>query len=193
MFRITDTDLRLLEFNDLEQVLLWRNSERIRNSMFTSRLIGWEEHVAWFNQLQHRKDQAVLLFSYQGVSMGVINYIKINRLKYNCEWGFYIGPEDAAPGSGTAMGLLGLDYAFKNLAMNTIRGQCFTINTASIRYHLKLGFVLQKKMTLQADNHATNSLVYFFELTKETWEEKRASLYPHIFADYEKVAVGEKK
>lgn len=187
MFRVTDTELRPLESKDLRQVLMWRNSERIRNSMFTSHIISWEEHIAWFNKLQYRTDQAVLLFLYQREPIGVINFTELDKDKCCCEWGFYIGPEDAASGSGTAMGLLGLDYAFRQLGMKRICGQCLITNAASARYHEKLGFIFKNQTELQPDYQEDIFTVKQFQLEKEVWAARRLILYLQVFSDYEEV------
>lgn len=189
MFSLAETELRLLQAEDLQQVLLWRNSERIRKSMFTSHQISWAEHVIWFERLQHRTDQAVLLFLYKGEGLGIINFTKIDKGACCCEWGFYIGPEGALPGSGTAMGLLGLDYAFAALNLVTIYGRCFVTNLASICYHEKLGFIYQRELPASAGSSQNLPAVKLFKLSKDTWMKKRAFLYPQIFADYEKAMV----
>lgn len=189
MFNLTETRLRPLEYSDLRQVLAWRNSERIRQSMFTKHLIVWEEHLAWFERLQHRTDQAVLLFLYKDINLGVINFTSIEQANSCCEWGFYIGAEDAPPSSGTAMGLLGLDYAFEQLAMQTIKGQCYVNNIASIRYHEKMGFQFIKQLELWLDSQGGSQTVKLFELKKSAWEQQRLKLYPQVFEDYEKVMV----
>jgi UDP-4-amino-4,6-dideoxy-N-acetyl-beta-L-altrosamine N-acetyltransferase len=188
MFELAEAKLRPLEYGDLRQILTWRNSERIRKSMFTTHLITWEEHLAWFARLQHRDDQAMLLFIYRGVSMGVINFTT-DLVNHCCEWGFYIGDEAAPPRSGTVMGLLGLNYAFDQLAMDIVRGQCYVTNMASVRYHKKLGFSFIKQLELSLDGQDVCHLVKLFELKKEIWAIRRLKLYPQIFSDYEKVLV----
>lgn len=189
MFNLAETELRPLQVKDLRQVLLWRNSERIRKSMFTSHQISWEEHVAWFEGLQHRTDQAVLLFLYKGEGLGIINFTKIDKGACCCEWGFYIGRERALPGSGTAMGLLGLDYAFTTLNLLTIYGRCFVTNIASVRYHEKLGFIYQGELPALAGNAQNLPAVKLFKLSKDLWINKRTFLYPQIFADFGKAMV----
>lgn len=189
MFELTKAKLRPLEYGDLRKILTWRNSERIRKSMFTTRLITWEEHLAWFDRLQHRNDQAVLLFIYKGISMGVINFTTIDQVNHCCEWGFYIGDDAAPPGSGTVMGLLGLDYAFGQLAMDIVHGQCYVTNMASVRYHKKLGFSFIKQLELSLDSWTECQVVKLFELKKDIWKNHRLKLYPQVFSDYEKVMV----
>nr|MDA8226443.1 hypothetical protein [Desulfitobacterium hafniense] len=110
MFSLRNSDLRRIKEEDLELILAWRNSGHVRTNMFNSQIISWQEHIAWFDKLKQRMDQTVLIYSYKDTPLGVVNFTKIDRKNGRCDWGFYIGCTQAPSGSGTAMGLLGLDY-----------------------------------------------------------------------------------
>lgn len=178
-FNYSESELRPIETQNLELVLNWRNSVHIRTCMFDSRIISWNEHVTWFDKLKYRMDQKVLLYFYHGTPYGVVNLTKIDKSSKQCEWGFYIGDLEAPKGSGTAMGILGLDYVFDQMNLAKVMGQCFSFNKASSAYHEKLGFV-QKNLDMFCKEAIAND-VKLYELTSSVWQERRMMLFPHVF------------
>ena len=184
MIKLCETKLRPLQESDLALILKWRNSDRIRQNMFHSGIISWQQHVAWFEHLQFREDQRVLLFLLSNNPLGVVNFTNINNRTENfCEWGFYIGCEEATKGSGLAMGILSLDFAFQKLGVHHIIGQCFIFNRASSNYHEKLGFVYRDDSNKLFERDGTIFNVKQYELTVNEWGDKRKQLYREIFLD----------
>ena len=47
--------LRMLEYRDLDLVLQWRNTDRIRKNMFSDHIISVDEHYQWFSSLDKKK------------------------------------------------------------------------------------------------------------------------------------------
>lgn len=44
---MTTFQLREIKEQDLPLILKWRNSERIKHSMYSNEIITWEQHVSW--------------------------------------------------------------------------------------------------------------------------------------------------
>jgi RimJ/RimL family protein N-acetyltransferase len=85
--------LRLLEEKDLAMVLDWRNSDRVRSSMFNNHIITMDEHLAWYSRLQQKKNDVCLIFEWQGKPVGVLNFVDYDLENNTCHWGFYLGSE----------------------------------------------------------------------------------------------------
>jgi UDP-4-amino-4,6-dideoxy-N-acetyl-beta-L-altrosamine N-acetyltransferase len=141
MLQQKDCNLRLLKESDLEQVLNWRNSERIRANMYNDHVITEAEHFAWFGKLQTNPNCCHLIFEYQGVPIGVVNITQIDNNNNRCYWGFYLGVENTPPGCGLVMGYYGLDYIFDELHIRKLCSEVLAFNFPSLKYQLKLGFV----------------------------------------------------
>jgi UDP-4-amino-4,6-dideoxy-N-acetyl-beta-L-altrosamine N-acetyltransferase len=133
--------LRKMTDADLPLVLTWRNSDRIRNMMYSDHVISPEEHRAWFVRETNRDDCHHLVFECDGRPVGVVNVTQVEPRHRRCHWGFYLGEEHLPKGCGTAMGVLALDFIFDNLQLNKVVGEVLASNTASLKYHHRLGFV----------------------------------------------------
>ena len=132
--------LRPVEQGDLELMLAWRNSQRVRANMYTGHEITAAEHFAWFERLSTSIDSFTFLFEADGRPLGVVNLNHLDRRNNRCHWGFYLGETDAPPGSGSRMAYLALCRVFDDLKLNKVIGEAFAFNAASIAYHEKLGF-----------------------------------------------------
>lgn len=125
---------------DLHQLLEWRNSVRVRESMFSDEIITLEQHTAWFERMLQRDDQVYYIFEYQGVPSGVVNFVQLDKINSKCYWGFYLGADDLPSGTGTEMCRIGIQRAFTKLGMRKICGEAFAFNKPSVKVHEKLGF-----------------------------------------------------
>ena len=75
--------LRPIEERDLDTVLGWRNSERIRYNMYTDHEITLDEHREWFARLQKEPVPTFMIFEYQGRPIGVIQVTQIDGATTN--------------------------------------------------------------------------------------------------------------
>ena len=168
--------LRPMTEADLPQVLAWRNSERVRQCMFTDRAITWEEHRAWWERTHASSSASHRIFEQDGMPVGVVNFTEVDRVSGTCEWGFYVGPADAPRGSGTRMGVLALDHAFGPLGVRKVCARVLGANAVSHAYHRKLGFVEEGRLQRQVRrNHAFED-VLLYALFAEDWTQARSRL-----------------
>jgi UDP-4-amino-4,6-dideoxy-N-acetyl-beta-L-altrosamine N-acetyltransferase len=134
-------NLREIIVNDLDIILEWRNSERIRKYMFTDQVITKEQHLSWFENLKHDPKLKYLIFEYMGQPSGVVNFSNIDYRNHKCNWGIYLGKEDLPEGTGAIMGRLAIKYAFESLNIRKLCGEILAYNERSIKFHQKLGFI----------------------------------------------------
>lgn len=171
---------------DLECVLAWRNSERVRSCMFSDQVIPLEQHRAWWERAKNSPSSVHLLFEKDGVPLGVVNFTGIDAQNGRCSWGFYVGEETAPRGTGTVMGILALDFAFGSLGMRKICAEVIGFNSASLGYHHKLGFIQEGRLArhvLRGDRYED---VVLFALFAEDWPKARRPLLPYLEQEEER-------
>lgn len=173
--------LRPTKPEDLERILEWRNSDRVRSCMFTDAIISWNEHLAWFERVSKSGISKHLLFEYNGQPLGVVNITNIDLQNNKCHWGFYIGEEGAPRGSGRAMGFLAIEHIFENLSMRKLCGRAFAFNLASVKFHLKLGFEEEGLLRKHILKNGDFMDVYCFAHFIDRWREHRQQLDQYCF------------
>lgn len=161
--------LRKMTEDDLEQVLIWRNSTRIMTSMFQDHIITFKEHLAWFKRIQNNKSYDYQIFEIAGKPEGLVYFTFIDPLNNKCEWGFYIGREDLPKGTGTKMGLLGLKYIFEQRHLRKVSSEVLASNNISIHYHKKLGFIEEGRLIKHVLKNGHYEDVILMALFNEDW------------------------
>lgn len=174
--------LRPIEETDLFKVLAWRNSERIRNNMFTDRLITIDEHIAWFNRLKSQQEDVFLIFEFEGQATGIVQYNVVDASSREFSWGFYIGETGLPRGTGLIMGFLGLNFAFEKLNVRRLRGEVFSFNVSSINFHKRLGFI-EINRSFKRKSGKDEEIVIFF-ITKENWLQSKNQVEVNVFTKY---------
>lgn len=168
---ISKYSLRPVQERDLDLLLAWRNSDRIRAVMYTDHIISMDEHKRWFQALAKGNAAHALIFEKDGRPLGTVNITRINNSDRSCHWGFYLGEADAPRGSGFTMGYLGLSYIFGTLELDRVTGEAFSFNQASIRFHGKLGFQRERGADRRVLKNGIQVEVFTFSLVRERWEK----------------------
>ncbi|MDF5709872.1 MAG: UDP-4-amino-4,6-dideoxy-N-acetyl-beta-L-altrosamine N-acetyltransferase [Nostoc sp. S4] len=132
--------LRLLQESDLEQLLEWRNSDRIRANMYSDRIISMDEHRKWFENNSNNESTIYKIFEFQCRPVGVANVIQIDMCNQKCSWAFYLGDINVPRGSGAVMEFLFLEYIFEVLQIRKLCCEVFSFNISTIKLHKKFGF-----------------------------------------------------
>lgn len=168
--------LKCITESDLEMILNWRNQDSIRKVMYTSRLISFDEHVRWFQQLQNNPSSHSLLFYYDNRPFGVVNINRINLNNLTCDWGFYIGEKMAPKGLGTILGYKALEYIFEQLQMRKVCAEVLNYNEASIHFHKKLGFLQEGSLREHVFKNGAYHDVILMGMFAQNWPKQSATL-----------------
>ena len=166
---IQNSDLRDLGAKDLETVLKWRNSDRVRLNMFSTHVITEEEHRNWYLKLDYNTCR-YLVFEYRQRPVGVVNFTEIDNDNNRCNWGFYLGESDVPPGTGLLMGYLSMEYVFSVLNIRKLCSQVLGNNEKSIKYHRKLGFKEEGRLLQHQLHNGVFVDVIMLALFKDDWE-----------------------
>jgi len=130
--------LRKMTENDLKMVLDWRNSPSVRENMYTSHVIQWDEHQKWF---EHIKDNPRFLWLiYEEIHPeGVVYFTNIDKQCRKAFWGFYAG-DTKAIGIGMRIAYEAMQYAFNDLNLRKLNCEILAFNKVVINQHYKFGF-----------------------------------------------------
>ncbi|UOE55166.1 UDP-4-amino-4,6-dideoxy-N-acetyl-beta-L-altrosamine N-acetyltransferase [Cytobacillus oceanisediminis] len=184
MISISKAELKDICKKDLEKILDWRNKESVRKVMYNSNIILLEEHLNWYEGLKDSNTSLSKVFYYDNVPYGILNINKIDRTNNKCEWGFYIGANDAPKGMGTLLGYTSLNYIFGELSIRKLCAEVISFNNKSVTFHQKLGFSkegLLRKHVIKNDRFHD---VHLFGLFKEEWEKNSLNIRSLIEGRY---------
>ncbi|WP_101845769.1 UDP-2,4-diacetamido-2,4,6-trideoxy-beta-L-altropyranose hydrolase [Halobacillus sp. Marseille-P3879] len=176
MIDVHHFELRDLEKKDLPAVLKWRNSEAIREAMYTDHKITMEEHERWYNKVSSGQNTMVKLLYYKNQPIGLVNFSRIDHHHRKCYWGFYIGESSAPKGSGTVLGLLALEFIFEEQSMHKLCAEVLVSNKRSFQFHKKLGFMEEGRFI----NHTLKNGKYMDVIPmahfKDAWPEAKKGI-----------------
>lgn len=173
----TDCRVRLMEKRDLSTVLSWRNHSDVRRFMLSQHEITLEEHAAWFERASQDPSRCLLMVEQNGFAFGFVHFSNITHAGL-CDWGFYAAP-NAPKGSGRKLGLAALSHAFNSLGRHKVCGQALCYNTASIKFHERLGFCREGVLRQQALIESEYFDVICFGLLEKEWKMQSLASHPN--------------
>lgn len=184
MLTIDEYSMCPLEEKDLEQVLAWRNSDRIRSVMFTNHKISMQEHLTWFERIKKQEILTHFIFAYRNRPIGYISYIDIDRINGTCSSGTYLGEQAEIPKlAGIALEYFTTEYAFENLGMRKIWAYCFAYNKKILKLNKLFGCKQEgylKKHVIKDGKYEDLVLVSMFY---DDWKIKREVLQQYLFSE----------
>lgn len=141
--------LRLINEDDLEMVLTWRNSEHIRQYAISQEIISFETHKEWFGSLQEKGDLYFIIESDEKA----VGLIWANRFKTNsCETGMYVYDREMQNSLFSYRVSLTLnEYLFNVKKLDSISCEILNSNSRSARFTLSLGYI-----ELEKSDHITS-------------------------------------
>jgi UDP-4-amino-4,6-dideoxy-N-acetyl-beta-L-altrosamine N-acetyltransferase len=166
--------LREIAVHDLPLVLTWRNSPRIRELSYHDQIISSEQHEKWFQSLQSSGDKIGLIFEVDQKPVGVVQFFEISQSEKKCKWGFYLGEENLAQGTGSHMAELALAFAFEKFDVDKICGEAFSSNFVSQKFHEKVGFARDGVVERGLYRDGEWLDIHLFSITREQWRKKYA-------------------
>ena len=82
--------LRRVTNLDLEQILIWRNQEHVRNVMLDNHIITLDEHLNWWKKVKKDDSQQWHIYSCGSIDYGVVYVSDIDNIKKSAHWVFYL-------------------------------------------------------------------------------------------------------
>ncbi|MGE4294082.1 MAG: UDP-4-amino-4,6-dideoxy-N-acetyl-beta-L-altrosamine N-acetyltransferase [Campylobacterales bacterium] len=178
MFNRADFSLRPLQQADRERLLCWRNSDRVRENMYTDHLIGEDEHNAWFAKTLNDPAVWYRVFAHKDRPIGLTSLTRIEN--GSGFWGFYLGEPDAPAGCGAVMEWLSLEAAFDELGLSEVFCEVFAFNGAVIKLHRKFGFIETGSLERSKDGRIERAVA--LRLDRPTWAQSRSTLEKKLWS-----------
>jgi UDP-4-amino-4,6-dideoxy-N-acetyl-beta-L-altrosamine N-acetyltransferase len=176
-------NLRAMTESDLTIVREWRNSDRVRPFMYSVHVISEDEHAAWWSRAKDDPRSRYYVFEVDGRPVGSSNVVEMDPVDLTASWGFYIGAEDAPPGSGSAMEFLTVSEVFGPLGIRKLCGEVFATNTRSLKMQKKLGFKDEGILRAHRYHDGVYEDVIRIALFAEEWPPIAERVAPIMFRD----------
>ncbi len=136
--------LKLLDQDDENNIITWRNKREIIDSFFSYTGITIEEHRTWFRNYLNNKTRMefIIIKKENNQKIGTIGLSDIDFKNQKSEYGILIG-ETAEQGKGYAKEstLEIIRYGFKELNLRKIYLKVFKDNDRAINMYRKIGFL----------------------------------------------------
>ena len=135
----------LIEASDeyIQDVLKWRNTPKVRDTMIQRDEILWEDHLAWWRSLKSDKTKKLLLLKRETDVVAVVTFYKINA-KGEGWWGFYL--TDAEINNRLSLEIwmtvegIAIRYAFDVLCLSSLYCETRKSNEPVLAIHDRHGF-----------------------------------------------------
>lgn len=164
-------DITTCDAATLEGVRELRNHPQIRPFLYTTHEISSAEHASWAAGLAGDIDRRFFVVFSDNVIAGTANWSSRGQEAGDLYWGFYVNPELAGRGVGTAMLTQFLEMIFSDGQTERIIGEAREDNAASRALHKRLGFVEQGPRHVEGDSGETVTAIRF-ALTRRDWQEQ---------------------
>jgi UDP-4-amino-4,6-dideoxy-N-acetyl-beta-L-altrosamine N-acetyltransferase len=163
--------LRLMSASDMGLVLEWRNRLEVRSKMYTSHIIGPEEHRRWFDAaIVDQSKRLLMCIDIDQNPVGVVIFSNIDPEHRTATWAFYSG-DTQRRGVGSEMEVLALDYAFGDLGLEKLNCEVLSSNMSVVEFHRKYGFRIEGVFRSHFFRDGVRHDVYRLGNFRKTWME----------------------
>lgn len=135
--------LRLMTWDDTDNIIAWRNSDAVRKNFIYQELFTREGHEYWIKNKVETGDvvQMIICNISDDKPLGSVYIRDIDRKNNKAEYGIFIGEADArGRGIGTATAKLMLRYCFEEEKLHRVYLRALSGNEQAIGSYEKAGF-----------------------------------------------------
>lgn len=139
-----DIDLRLMEDEDTDMIIKWRNTEFVRRNFIYQERFTREGHRSWIRTMidTGRAIQFMIIRKRDGRPVGSVYLRDIDRTHNKAEYGIFIGEKEAlSKGYGTQAAQMMIAYAFQKEGLHKLMLRVLAENERAQRSYEKAGFV----------------------------------------------------
>lgn len=135
--------LRPITIEDTDNVVRWRNDQKIVENFIYRKPISKEEHLSWLHNKVETGQviQFIICDLKTDKPLGSIYLQNFNEESHQAEEGIFLGEEEAyGRGIGTEAAKLVLDYSFQTLKLHKLTARVLSYNQGSRKMHEKAGY-----------------------------------------------------
>lgn len=148
--------LRVVQADDCRLIWKWANDPVTRSNSFSSEMIAWDEHVAWFTtKLSDSRSYFYLGFNLENQPLGYVRFQQISDTEADIS--VAIAPEQRQRGYGTKLICHGVARVWQNTKINRINAYIKPDNLTSRHIFTKAGFSEVAQTTI--NNRPANHLI----------------------------------
>lgn len=138
-----DITLRLMNEEDTDYIVKWRNSDFVRRNFIYQKPFSKEGHQHWIKTMVDTgKVVQFIICTKEGRPIGSVYLRDINQVDHKAEYGIFIGEKDAlGKGYGTQAARLMITYAFEQMGLHKLMLRLLADNKRALRSYEKAGFV----------------------------------------------------
>ena len=163
--------------NDLDMIMDWRMRPYITKYMNTDPVLTIEGQRKWFHGIKDSDTQIHWVIRFDGVPIGLMYVVKIDRVNSHCSWGYYIA-ETKYRSLKLAMFLEWslYDYVFDVLKLNKLCNETWAENEQVVKLHLMCGSKSDGVMRQHIFKNGAYHDVNVGSILAEEWHAKRNGL-----------------
>lgn len=166
--------LRKMEESDTDDIVAWRNHDRVRHNFIYQQLFTPQGHRNWI-RTQIEPGYVVQFMICEKTTdraVGSVYFRDIDNEKHCAEYGIFIGEDDAVgKGYGTQAAKQALAYAFEKMQLTCVFLRVFADNIGARKSYEKAGFRLIEGKQEEKRIGDTIRTVIFMECLKEEYEK----------------------
>ena len=136
--------LRRINESDLEMIMNWRMMPEVTKYMYTDPQLTIEGQKRWLKKIMSSEEEIYWIIQMDGVDIGLIDIIDIDRKNGRCDWAYYIADTSfRGRGIATQLECNIYDYAFDKLNLHKVCCEVFCFNEKVISIHQRFGAVIE--------------------------------------------------
>lgn len=121
-----------LNYNQLEEILSWRNHPDVRKWMYNTEEISKSDHIEFCEKLKHTSNKGYWLVQIGDESIGTININPFDSEKNEGEWGFFLNPKHFKSDVVLMLFYYSIELFFKEFKLNQLQGYVLKTNISSL-------------------------------------------------------------
>jgi len=151
VIRAYGVELKPVQYDDIEQLRLWRNQPEIARQMLCEEVISALQQERWFSQISHDSKQRHYVIRYKKTAIGAVNIKSLSDASVESakvlEPGMYIGNPAYRGNLMAFLPALAInDYCFDYLGVEYLQARVKASNLAAIKFNQKLGYQIENKL-----------------------------------------------
>ena len=112
---------RPVQTSDAENLLRWRNQEKVRDLFFNRDVINIEDHLSWLNSVESNPKKSIWIIENSKTEIGVVQLYDHDPIKETCWWSAYPVDTISLAGQSTIQVWLEIEKITQTIAKSELK------------------------------------------------------------------------